>query len=150
MSEVRFSAAAESDLLDIVVFIARDNPRAAREWLAAVRGRCELLADHPLTRDPDDGLEIRDDVQRELCESLPARSIRISSIRFPASVSFRAPRLPPLLHVVDGLLGNPIHRGTSLVFGRHAHAHKQREPPGLVIMQTILCWSVHHVLLRGR
>jgi plasmid stabilization system protein ParE len=44
MSEVRFSAAAESDLLDIVDFIARDNPRAAREWLAAVRERCQLLA----------------------------------------------------------------------------------------------------------
>lgn len=40
MSEVRFSAAAESDLLDIIDFIARDNPRAAREWLAAVRERC--------------------------------------------------------------------------------------------------------------
>jgi toxin ParE1/3/4 len=49
MSKVRLSAAAESDLLDIVDFIARDNPRAAKEWLAAVRERCELLADHPLT-----------------------------------------------------------------------------------------------------
>ena len=49
MSEVRFSAAAESDLLDIVDFIARDNPRAAREWLAAVRERCQLLAAHRST-----------------------------------------------------------------------------------------------------
>jgi plasmid stabilization system protein ParE len=31
MSEVRFSDAAPSDLLDIVVFIARDNPRAAED-----------------------------------------------------------------------------------------------------------------------
>jgi plasmid stabilization system protein ParE len=35
MSEVRFSAAAQSDLLDIVVFIAWDNPHAAENWLAA-------------------------------------------------------------------------------------------------------------------
>lgn len=103
-----------------------------------------------LLRDPDDGLEIRDDVRRELCESLPARSIRLLSIRFPAPVSFRAPHLPPFLHVVDGLLRHPIHGGTSLVFRRHAHADEEREPPSLVIMQAILCWSVHHVLLRGR
>jgi plasmid stabilization system protein ParE len=49
MSEVRFSTAAQSDLLDIVVFIARDNPRAAEDWLAAIEERCRLLADHPLT-----------------------------------------------------------------------------------------------------
>lgn len=49
MSEVRFSAAAQSDLLDIVVFIARDNPCAAEDWLATIEERCELLADHPLT-----------------------------------------------------------------------------------------------------
>jgi toxin ParE1/3/4 len=49
MSEVRFSDAAQSDLLDIVVFIARDNPLAAENWLAAIEERCRLLADHPLT-----------------------------------------------------------------------------------------------------
>ena len=40
MIEVRFSAAARSDMLDIVVFIARDNPRAAEDWLAAIEERC--------------------------------------------------------------------------------------------------------------
>lgn len=49
MSQARFSANAETDLLDIAAFIARDNPIAAREWLAAVRDRCQLLAEHPLT-----------------------------------------------------------------------------------------------------
>jgi len=45
MSAVRFSAAAQSDLLDIAVFIARDNPHAAENWLAAIEERCRLLAD---------------------------------------------------------------------------------------------------------
>lgn len=58
MSGVRFSAAAESDLLDIVDFIARDNPRAAREWLAAVRERCQLLAGHPLTGESRPGFGV--------------------------------------------------------------------------------------------
>lgn len=40
MIEVRFSAAARSDMLDIVVFIVRDNPRAAEDWLAAIEERC--------------------------------------------------------------------------------------------------------------
>ena len=49
MSQARFSADAEADLLDIAAFIAQDNPVAAREWLAAVRDRCQLLAEHPMT-----------------------------------------------------------------------------------------------------
>ena len=60
MSEVRFSAAAQSDLLDIVVFIASDNPRAAEDWLAAIEERCELLADHPLTGELRPGFGVAD------------------------------------------------------------------------------------------
>ena len=48
MSEATFSQDAEADLLDIVEFIARDNPIAAREWVDAVRQRCHLLSQHPL------------------------------------------------------------------------------------------------------
>ena len=44
MSEATFSQDAEADLLDIVEFIARDNPIAAREWVDAVRQRCHLLS----------------------------------------------------------------------------------------------------------
>lgn len=58
MNEARFSAASESDLLDIVEFIARDNPRAAREWLAAVQERCQLLANHPLTGESRPGFGV--------------------------------------------------------------------------------------------
>jgi toxin ParE1/3/4 len=58
MSEVRFSTAAQSDLLDIVVFIARDNPRAAEDWLAAIEERCRLLADHPLTGEQRPGFGV--------------------------------------------------------------------------------------------
>ena len=60
MSEVRFSAAAQSDLLDIVVFIARDNPRAAQDWLVAIEERCELLADHPMTGELRPGFGVAD------------------------------------------------------------------------------------------
>jgi len=49
MSQVRFSVAAEFDLLNVVDFIAQKNPRAAEDWLSVVRERCQLLADHPLT-----------------------------------------------------------------------------------------------------
>lgn len=38
MSEIRFSAAAPSDLLDIVVFIARDNLRVGQDWVDAKDG----------------------------------------------------------------------------------------------------------------
>lgn len=49
MSQVRFSVAAESDLLNVVDFIAQKNPRAAEDRLSVIRERCQLLADHPLT-----------------------------------------------------------------------------------------------------
>jgi plasmid stabilization system protein ParE len=47
MSQVRFSVAAEFDLLNVVDFIAQKNPRAAEDWLSVIRERCQLLADHP-------------------------------------------------------------------------------------------------------
>ena len=58
MSEATFSQDAEADLLDIVEFIARDNPIAAREWVDAVRQRCHLLSQHPLMGEsrPDFGV----------------------------------------------------------------------------------------------
>lgn len=49
MSRARFSEDAEADLLAIAEFIAQDNPIAARAWLTAVRDRCQLLAEHPMT-----------------------------------------------------------------------------------------------------
>ena len=49
MSQVRFSVAAEFDLLNVVDFIAQKNPRAAEDRLSVIRERCQLLADHPLT-----------------------------------------------------------------------------------------------------
>jgi toxin ParE1/3/4 len=60
MIEVRFSAAARSDMLDIVVFIARDNPRAAEDWLTAIEERCRVLAGHPLTGELRPGFGVAD------------------------------------------------------------------------------------------
>lgn len=58
MSRCVFSADAAADLRDIAEYIARDNPTAARDWLAAVRQRCELLANHPFNGEvrPDFGV----------------------------------------------------------------------------------------------
>ena len=60
MREVGFSAAAQSDLLNIVAFIARDNPRAAEDWLAASEERCQLLAGHPMTGELRPGFGVAD------------------------------------------------------------------------------------------
>ena len=48
MSRYRIAAAAQCDLEEIWLFIAKDNPRAADEWLAEVENRFRLLAGTPL------------------------------------------------------------------------------------------------------
>ena len=60
MSRCVFSADAAADLGDIAEYIARDNPTAARDWLAAVRQRCELLAGHPLSGEVRPGFGVAD------------------------------------------------------------------------------------------
>lgn len=40
--------AARTDLRQIVIFIARDNPTAAMNWLAGIEQLFELLASQPL------------------------------------------------------------------------------------------------------
>jgi hypothetical protein len=64
--------------------------------------------------------------------SFRARPSLVASIGCAAAFPFASSTLPPFLHVVDGLLGHPIHGGTSLGFRRHSHADEQREPAGLV------------------
>lgn len=49
MPSVTFSPAARQDLKDIGDFIASDSPAAARPGRSAVRKRCSLLADTPLS-----------------------------------------------------------------------------------------------------
>lgn len=58
MSRARFSADAEADPLAIAEFIAQENPNAARELLRAIRERCELLAQHPLTGESRPGFGV--------------------------------------------------------------------------------------------
>lgn len=47
MANVIYAPKADDDLLGIVDYIARDKPRAARDWLAKIRQTCELLATQP-------------------------------------------------------------------------------------------------------
>ena len=47
MSRVRWTLRAQSDLLEIARFIARDNPEAARRWVAMLRKRARAAARMP-------------------------------------------------------------------------------------------------------
>ena len=62
MSRVRWTLRAQSDLLEIARFIARDNPDAARRWVAMLRKRARAAARMPRVgrRVPELG---RDDVR---------------------------------------------------------------------------------------
>ena len=44
---LRLLPAAEADIEGIVLYIAEDNPAAARRWLEDIRTRCRRLADMP-------------------------------------------------------------------------------------------------------
>lgn len=47
MPDVTYAPDAESDLIGIVEYIARDKPVAAREWLMKIRETCDTIASHP-------------------------------------------------------------------------------------------------------
>ena len=47
MATVIYAPEADDDLAGIVAYIARDKPKAARDWLAKIRQTCELLATQP-------------------------------------------------------------------------------------------------------
>jgi toxin ParE1/3/4 len=44
VADVIYAPEADDDLEAIVDYIARDKPRAAREWLLKIRETCEILA----------------------------------------------------------------------------------------------------------
>jgi len=48
VAELRFSARAERDLVEIGNFIARDSPANAARFIARLEEHCQLLASHPL------------------------------------------------------------------------------------------------------
>ena len=68
MSRVRWTLRAQSDLLEIARFIARDNPEAARRWVAMLRKRVRAAARMPRAgrRVPELG---RDDVREVVVRS---------------------------------------------------------------------------------
>jgi len=81
--------------------------------------------------------------------STPTRDLPLRdsiSLRRLFSPLFLFPALPPRLVVVDRRLSNAVHGCLSLVSGCHAHLDQQREPPGLVIVKSVLRWSDHLVL----
>lgn len=47
MPRLRYSDASKYDLIEIARFIAKDKPRAAREWVAKLREKCRMLAKNP-------------------------------------------------------------------------------------------------------
>jgi len=61
MPSLRYSAEAKDDLKQIARFIANDKPVAARQWVAKIREKCRIVAQHPDVGDqrPELGQEIR-------------------------------------------------------------------------------------------
>ena len=51
MPRLRYSDASKADLKQIVRFIAKDKPAAARQWVAKLRDKCRFVAKHPNTGD---------------------------------------------------------------------------------------------------
>jgi toxin ParE1/3/4 len=47
MPKLRYSDASKCDLKEIARFIAKDKPKAARDWGAKLRDKCRMLAKHP-------------------------------------------------------------------------------------------------------
>ena len=47
MPTLRYSEASKDDLKEIARVIAKDKPKAAREWVAKLREKCRMLAKHP-------------------------------------------------------------------------------------------------------
>jgi toxin ParE1/3/4 len=47
MSKARFVAGAETDLLEIWLYVAQHNIAAADRVLQSIRGVCDILAQHP-------------------------------------------------------------------------------------------------------
>jgi len=45
--KVRFSPAAQADLMDIAIFIAEDNPRRALRFVDELERKCEALGQAP-------------------------------------------------------------------------------------------------------
>ncbi len=45
---LEFSAYAREDLLGILTFIARDNPKQARQFVASLRQQCNQLTEFPM------------------------------------------------------------------------------------------------------
>ena len=53
-----YAPEADDDLEGIVDYIARDKPTAAREWLAKVRARCQMLAENPQVGEVREGFGV--------------------------------------------------------------------------------------------
>ena len=49
MPRLRYSAESKEDLKQIARFIAKDKPVAARQWVAKLREKCRLVANHTTT-----------------------------------------------------------------------------------------------------
>ncbi len=58
MPAVIYAPEADDDLEGIVDYIARDNPTAAREWLAKVRATCQILAENPQVGEVREGFGV--------------------------------------------------------------------------------------------
>ena len=68
---IRWSARAMRDLEEIAAYIARDNPQAARKWIANLRKTAERAAETPLAA------RVVPEIQRDDVREVFLRSYRI-------------------------------------------------------------------------
>src|SRR3989441_13209583 len=80
MSRLRWTIRAQSDLLEIARFIARDNPEAGRRWVAMLRKRARAAA-----RRPRAGRRVHE-LGRDDVHEMVGRRYRIVSLHAPDGI----------------------------------------------------------------
>ena len=67
---------------------------------------------------------------------------------FSSPSSFCPPPLPPLLHVINRFLRDPVHRLPGFLFIGYSHSDEQREPASFVVVQPVSRGTIHRDLLQ--
>jgi len=98
MSRLRYSDASKEDLKEIARFIAKDKPKAAREWVAKLREKCRMLAKHPEVG--DDLADLRVDLgcarRAAGCLQLDCATV-ISQVNRPVPGTCRSALVDPII-----------------------------------------------------
>jgi hypothetical protein len=67
----------------------------------------------------------------------------------PLFFTFRSPPLSSLVHLLDRRLSHAVLGCTQVFFFRHAHLEQEREPAGLIVMQSVFRRAFHRETSAG-